>query len=697
MTILPRLLLVSVLLGLVGFASPARAQFEPMAQAAGEQVSSAALISELDQVKAGDRFHVAIYIRMNDGWHTYWKNPGDAGLATSMSWEHVQQASVSDILWPTPQAKQEGPLVTYGYSNEVVLPIPVQAEASAAAGSTIVLRGRADWLVCKDICIPQSADLDVSIPVAEASRMQAEPHALIMHALKNRPEPVFQNIPIEVSAKNITLEVPLSALELKPKEISGAKFFAGEQNWMNYSAAQTFSKDKESIRLTLPRSDGHPDLPAAMSGVLQVELAEEEPRAFGVNLSAQSGSAGMSAGQGMQLARMMLFALLGGLILNLMPCVFPVLSLKALALAKHATLHPRHARAEGVAYTAGVLASFVFLAMLLLALKSAGEGIGWGFQMQSPVFVATLALLLFVVGLNLSGLFELPVLLGNVGHGVMQPGSLRGSFLTGVLAVAVATPCTAPFMATALGYAIAASTFEALAVFIALGLGLALPFLLIGFVPSLARMLPRPGAWMERLRGALAFPMYLSVIWLLWVLGMQSGPDSILLLLCAMVSIVFALWLRQGGRTASWVRRITVALFLVVLPVMAVSGLERMNSATQRLQNGDEVPYSAEALAQLRAEKKPVFLDATAAWCITCQVNKRVALSGQRIKDTFRERGITFMVADWTNEDPAITELLRSFGFSGVPLNVYYPPEGDPVVLPQILTETIVLNAIGAP
>lgn len=654
-------------------------------------VSSAVLISEASEVAAGSTFHAALHVRMKSGWHSYWKNPGDAGLPISLAWAQTEGVTTGDLIWPPPQVIAEGPLVTYGYMNEVVLPVQISIGKDVAVGMLLTLHARADWLACENICVPQSAELTLDVKMSGQTMTDPAANLVIARALARQPTIITQHVQALWKEKTVQLVVPFSTLGTSAERVTQAQFFPEQQNWMNYSTAQTYAQEHASLTLTLPRANADAEPIKAMHGVLALAFADGKTAAFDIRASPNAAQASL------QLPRMILFALLGGLILNLMPCVFPVLSLKALALAKHASLHPRHARAEGVSYTAGVLVSFALLAAILIGLKAAGESIGWGFQMQSPVFVGTLVFLLFLVGLNLSGLFELPVLLGGLGHGVTQTGSLRGSFLTGVLAAAIATPCTAPFMATALGFAISAPPVAAMVIFLSLGFGLALPFLLIGFVPALAKLLPRPGTWMGRLRGVLAFPMYLSVIWLLWVLKQQAGANGIMLMLFSMAGILFALWLKRSNSASKVARRLFVWPLLLVLPVATLTMLHRTEfTSASSLVAADEVPYSASALETLRTQKRPVFLDATAAWCITCQVNKRLALSSERIHAEFKKRGIIVMVADWTNENPEITQLLQSFGHSGVPMNVYFPPEGEPVVLPQVLTESIVLDTIGA-
>nr|AEQ20372.1 thiol:disulfide interchange protein [uncultured bacterium CSL1] len=654
-------------------------------------VSSAELLSENTTIAPASHFHGALHLKLQRGWHTYWRNAGDAGLPVSLKWTLPTGITVSDIKWPAPVPIKEGPITTYGYYDEVILPFQIDVAAQVAPGSRVRLEGRADWLACENTCVPQSAALALELPVADLAVTDDTGKVTIAHALARRPLPTTRDAQVQWSGQAVQITLPLAELK-HDSPVKDALFFPDQPGWMNNSAAQSHTVIGDTLQLTLARDSAATEQPENIQGVLAVTFADGRvtPHAVHASQALLTPAATLPA-----LPRMLLLALLGGLVLNLMPCVFPVLSLKALALAKHASLHPAHARAEGLAYTAGVVASFLLFAVLLIGLQQAGQSVGWGFQMQSPVFVGAMVFLLLLVGMNLSGLFELPVLLGGVGHTLTRSGSLRGSFFTGVLAVAVATPCTAPFMATALGFALTAPPIASLLVFTALGLGLALPFLLIGFMPGFARLLPRPGAWMERLRGLLAFPVYLSAIWLLWVLGRQAGSNSMVLMLCGSTGIVFALWLRKNIPSPSLFKKILVMIFLAGLPVCILATLHHMpDERPQFALAEDEVLYSASALEALRAQGKPVFVDATAAWCITCQLNKKVALSRPGLRAEFKRRGIVMMVADWTNADPEITKLLASFGQSGVPMYVYYPVSGEPRLLPQLLTESIVLEAV---
>jgi|CXWL01.1.fsa_nt_gi thiol:disulfide interchange protein DsbD len=542
----------------------------------------ATLVSEYSTIEEEKNIRLGVLLNAPDGWHTYHKNPGDAGLPTKLKWLLPDGFSAGEIDWPQPTKFAEGDLTTYGYTGETLLPVTITVPKKLSDKS-YSFTVHAEWLSCNEICIPESQTLNIELPVGDVS---PSPESSLF---------IQQKIP----APDVT---PLS---------------------------------------------------------LTITLA---------------------------------LALLGGLILNVMPCVLPVLSLKTFALVKKSGHARAHTAKYGIAYTVGILASFAVIASVLIALQQGGEAIGWGFQMQSPAFIGFLIYLLFLVGLNLSGLFHLPVMLGGVGNNLNE-NTLRGSFLTGILATLVATPCTAPFMASAVGAALTLPAWAAMLVFLSLGFGLALPFLLISIFPSLLRFLPKQGAWMERFKELLAFPMYASVIWLIWVLGKQTGADGVALILCGLLLITFIIWLQRMNAQCKLSHRIFTIFATTVMLAAIIFVLGKNESGESQ-----STPYSKAALAELRAEGKAVYVDATAAWCITCQLNKKIALDTKRTQQAFKDHNITFMVADWTRRNPEITEFLRGFGYNGVPLNVFYPAGGgEPIVLPQILSEETVIETIKNP
>ncbi len=545
----------------------------------------ASLVSDTSAIVSGSPFRLAVKLDAPEGWHTYWKDPGDAGIPTKLNWELPAGFSAGEIDWPEPRKMQEGTLKINGYIGTTILPVTITTPDKLSA-EAYDLRVNAEWLACNEICIPESQELSINLPVRTTSKPQ-------------------------------NTELFLSPRTVQPDVKKNSEF---------------------------------PILAIILSAVV------------------------------------------GGLILNIMPCVLPVLSLKTLALVKKSGQVSRHTFKYGVAYTLGILLSFAIIAAVLITLQKSGEAVGWGFQMQSPAFVGFLIYLLFLVGLNLSGLFHLPVLLGGVGQNITNENTLRGSFFTGILATLVATPCTAPFMASAVGAALTLPAWAAMLTFLGLGFGLALPFLLISIFPFLLRFLPKPGAWMERFKEFLSFPMYGAVIWLLWVLGMQKGVDGVILTICGLLLISFMIWLQNvAGGHKSEPRIFTIITVAIMLGAI-------LFSLSQNQDKENFIPYSPSALAELRKEGKAVYVDATAAWCITCQLNKRIAIDTPKTRQAFTQYNVVFMVADWTRKNPEITEFLRSFGYNGVPLNVFYPAGGgEPVVLPQILSEQIVIDTIKNP
>lgn len=653
-----------------------------------QPIATATLISDMAGIAPGQPFRIGLRLSAKSGWHTYWENPGDAGLPTTMEWTLPEGFSESGIDWPPPTRIEEGPLVVFGYDGNLFLPVTITPPDTLDAGS-YSFHVKANWLICQEICIPESAELDISLPVGDDAAAADISFFTAHDAIKpiSIPFPVDYNIVDD----HIIVNAPLSLLGVE--KVDTAQFLPRQANIVNYAGAQQASVENGNLAVSAERSGN--TLPPSLSGLLHVTTGNTE-KVFDISLQQKITVSALDADAPRadnSFLTLLFFALIGGLILNLMPCVLPVLSLKALALVKKSGAERGKVRRQGLAYTLGILLSFAIFAGVLLALKSAGQAVGWGFQMQSPAFVGFLIYLLFLVGLSLSGMFHLPILFGNAGASIANEDSARGSFFTGVLATAVATPCTAPFMASAVGAAITLPGWQAMLIFLSLGFGLALPFLLVSLFPAMLKFLPKPGAWMETFKHILAVPMYLSVLWLLWVLWQQTGSGGVAVALTAMILFSAALLAKKFIPRAA-----LLALFLVVfggsLPVIGHMEKDISMPSTALTHDVDAVLYSKEKLAELRAAGTPVFLDATAAWCITCQVNARVAIHADATMKLFKEKNITLMVADWTRRNPEITELLAGFGFQGVPMYVYYPAAGEPVVLPQLLSESIITEAI---
>lgn len=631
------------------------------------------LTSDKASIHKSQNFWLALHIKMKPGWHTYWLNPGDSGLTPELKWTLPKGFVAGDVQFPSPDLLQEGAEITdYGYEGDVWLPVAVTAPALLNKNAISIFMLHAHWLVCKDVCIPESGDFSLSLPTKEDSAPSADASA-IEATVKALPAKVDKALPIALSDGKLEFIMPLGeALAVK-----GAHFFPADEGLVVNNAQQHFSVVQDKIEFSLQAEKG--TLPEKTSGLVSLYLADGTRKDFAVSLGFAKG--GISE----DVIAAVIFAMIGGLILNLMPCVFPILALKALAVAKKAEKHPAEVKAHGLAYSAGVILSFLGLALMLIAIQAGGKTVGWGYQMQSPAFVLSLAIIFFLVGLNLAGYFEIPAFFSNVGGNVGMREGLLGSFATGALAVLVATPCTAPFMAPAIGFAITQGLNVIVAVFTGLGIGLSAPFLLISFYPQLIKALPRPGAWMQTFKQFVAFPMFGCTLWLLWVLAREVGQDATFALMLALVIIAFALWLAKMEAKFT-------ALLVAALAVVGM--IECIHFANSRHMMTDTEAFSTSRLEQLRAQGDAVFVDATADWCITCKVNESVALSSKKIRKAFAEKHITFMVADWTHGEPEITHYLQSFGRAGVPLYIYYPKGGDPIILPQVLTESIVRDTI---
>ena len=701
----------SLLVGLTSFSGSSAA-----APKASDLVQ-AELIAEPRAVEAGRPFTVGLRLRMAEHWHTYWRNPGDSGLATEIAWTLPQGFSAGPIQWPTPSRIPVSHLVNYGYEDETTLLVEITPPANLAAGKPVELKAQVNYLVCERECIPGEAKLGTSIPTAKAGQGGGvDPTSgYIFEAARGRlPVPFTGNA--RIAERDGKLALRVEGGRIAPDDVASAYFFPAEETALEHAAPQEMTVDGKTLNLALQRSAvANGPVPAEIPGVLVLDergSGGPERRAFqiGVPKTPSPGAgAGVAANHSVApavtslstVAWAALFAFLGGLVLNLMPCVFPVLSIKVMSLVAHSGRDRGAVRLAGLAYTAGVVASFLALAGLLLAVRAGGQEVGWGFQLQSPALVVALAFLLFAVGLSLSGVAEFGVSLAGRAGSVEAGSGLGGSFLTGVLAAIVATPCTAPFMGAAVGYAVTAPPGVALGVFAALGLGLAAPFLVLTLRPSLLAVLPRPGAWMDTLKQILAFPIYATVAWLLFVLSQQVGPNGLFAALLGLVLLAFGLWCwRLAGPRGGVARRIgqgfAVIALLGVLGIGWVVAQDRGAPSGQVASSGGEERFTQARLDQLRAEERPVFVNMTAAWCITCLVNERTALSGAAVRAALEERGITYLKGDWTNQNPEITRLLERHGRNGVPLYVLYPAKGEPVVLPQILTQGGVLEAFAA-
>ncbi|MGC1523716.1 MAG: protein-disulfide reductase DsbD domain-containing protein [Steroidobacteraceae bacterium] len=676
----------------------------------------ARLVSEVSAIAPGQSFWVALELDIRDGWHTYWRNPGDSGQATSLKWRLPPGFTAGDIVWTTPHRFEIPPLVNYGYAKHAVHLVNITAPQDLKAGAPAVLSAKASWLVCSDVCIPEDADLQLTLPVnGTAGAVDPKDAALFAEARAELPSPQFASTTARVKNGQLLISLGKEWGATLP-QITALAFFPYDDGGIEYAAPQTLTRGTDAVDLAMKLGD-RPPKSGTIRGVLMVtERSGKDLETVPMEIAARFlGAGGAPASAAPQksatsLPLLFLFAMLGGLILNLMPCVFPVLSIKAIGLVEQAKKHPAAVRAKGMVFAAGVICSMLCLASVLLVLRAGGEQIGWGFQLQSPLFVTLLVYLLLAVGLNLSGVFEIGGGLAGVGDGLTQGDSYRASFFTGVLTTLVATPCTAPYMAFAVGAALTQPPIVALCIFAALGFGLALPYLVLSFAPWLRRALPKPGAWMDTLKQVFAFPIYASAAWLLWVLAQQSSSLGLGAALAGAILIAFAAWAYQKskssesrGRVAALATATLAVLLAIVLPVrFADVAAAASGSAGGGSQTADGWQrYDAAEVAKLNAAGKPLLVNFTASWCLTCLVNERNAFNDSAVQEVFRKKGVTLMKGDWTNRDPAITQALAAFGRAGVPLYVVYngkPDSSEPVVLPQLLTASVVQSAFaGAP
>ncbi len=689
--VLPGLL---VALAFGGYA-PARA-----AATAETKHVSARFVSDARSVEAGGTITIGIHKRITPRWHTYWKNSGDSGLATTIAWTLPQGATAGEILWPAPKRIMVGPVANYGYEDEVTLLTEIKVPAGLRAGDNFPIAAIVDWLVCEEICIPEQVTLTTSFPVVPKGMSAGISDRMIEAARAKLPEP--NKLPFTATVADGKLQLAAASTELSASQISSAHFFASDWGVIKHAADQPLKVESGTLSLAL--SPYELKLPRTLRGVLVLnERANgtEVARAFEIEapvsgvLTANSPAMAMPE---ISLGVALLFALLGGIILNLMPCVLPVLSIKVLSLLNHGRMGYRQRHFHGLAYTAGVLACFSIFALIVLLVRAGGAELGWGFQFQSPLFVLFLAYLMFAVGLSQSGVFAF-------GNSFSRLGAFGGndgyamSFLAGGLAAIVATPCTAPFMGTALGFAVGQPTPILFAIFLALGFGLAMPYLALCYWPALLRFMPKPGPWMERLKQAFAFPMYAVAIWLVWVLAQQAGANAVAAALGGMLLIAFGAWLfaSSGKNSRFFTSPLAAASLVAAIAIGFVFVKDAPPPVKQTDANARYEAFSPSRLDALRADGRPVFVNLTAAWCITCLVNERIALDRTEVTAAFTAANVAYLKGDWTHRDPAITEMLAKFGRNGVPLYVFYPAgtSSQPVVLPQILTPDIVLREIG--
>jgi thiol:disulfide interchange protein/DsbC/DsbD-like thiol-disulfide interchange protein len=699
------------------------------------------LIVPASTLTAGKASDAGLYFKIDPGWHVYWKNAGDAGEPPHMKWTLPAGITAGPLQFPAPKRLPLGPLMDFGYEDEVLFPFSVNVAASANS-SPAVLHAKADWLVCQASCIPGKAELEVTRPVslsASSAAFVSPDHDIFKRLSSRLPKP----LPAEAKAIfQPTKDGFRLSVDTGHKETEAA-FFPSDQDILDNPAPQKFTPAAKGFTLDLKKDANLTVNPPQFNGLIELSGG----RAY--DIAALPGSAAKSSAfeaaaaptapappaattpapqapivpvstappsiapliaapiqpalkpfSNAELFRATGLAFLGGLLLNLMPCVFPVLFLKGLSLVNSGNEERHKLRTHGLVYTAGILASFWALVALLLGLRAAGATLGWGFQFQSPIFLALMASLLFFLGLSLAGQFEIGLTLTSAGGSLAAKEGYSGSFFTGVLAVVVATPCTAPFMGAALGYALAQSPAVTFAVFTALALGLAAPYFALTLQPAWTRLLPKPGAWMEVMKQAVSVPIFLTAIWLAWVLVRAYGADLLLALLPSFLLLAIAGWFLGRWPAKRWS---TALAGLVVLAVVAISVVapEKLDSAPANAAPTDAAtvwqPWSPGAVSRAQAAGRPVLVDFTAKWCLSCQVNERVALERPEVEQALAGAHVALFKADWTRYDESITQTLAALGRSGVPAYaLYVPGEASPRLLPEALTPGIVLDAVAA-
>jgi thiol:disulfide interchange protein DsbD len=713
-TLLSRLSVAALALAAV---LPAAAQLQPKASpvVTTPHVRAELIAHAPDGVAPGAPVWVGLQITHQPEWHTYWKNAGDSGLPTELTWTLPAGLAAGDVAWPVPKKIPIGNLANYGYEHTVLLPVPLTVAADFKPAAALVgasgvdIRLKASWLVCRKECIPEEGEFALTLPAQGSTALHK---ADFDAAFAAQPVPLSQPGAIAVADKVLNVRIdglpPAArgkALEFFPEtaEVIHTAAVSGKdwtQAWQgdSWTATIPLADQRSASPTTMPvvlalaeadRRDGAPiawraEAPVTGTWPATATVAQVSPA---LQAALEANTAPPLPQPAGSFVMALLGALLGGLLLNLMPCVFPVLAIKVLGFANHAGDRRGH-RAAGLAYTAGVMVTFLALGAAMLALRAAGEQLGWGFQLQSPAVVAVLAALFTLIGLNLAGMFEFGFLVPRSLCAAQVKHPVANDFLSGVLAVVIASPCTAPFMGASLGFAIGLPAAQALMLFAALGFGLALPYLVAGFVPAVARLLPRPGAWMDTLRRVLAFPMFATVAWLVWVLGQQSGVDgagALLGLLVCLAAVVWSFTLR--GRT----RMVLASVLLACTAALALSiggNIVRPVESAVASSGARWQPWSAARVAELHAAGRPVFVDFTAAWCVTCQYNKKATLSDGELLADFEARQVALLRADWTRQDPAITAALNALGRSGVPVYVLQAPGKAPVVLTEILSKS---------
>ena len=723
-----RLIGATLLIAAYAYCTGASAQNTLKTSVTSPQVRAELVANAPDGADAGKTVWVGLQLTHQPEWHTYWKNSGDSGLPTSLQWTLPPGVTAGDIAWPLPKKIPIGNLANYGFDGTVLLPVPLTITSAfkpGALNADLEIKLKASWLVCRRECIPEEGEFVLHLPVRGSTALNG---AAFDTSFKAQPQTLSGHSGVEVVGKQLKVTVAGLPAKLQGKTL---EFFPETPDIIETAAQWTQSWQGNVWTASVPVSPERSQTPTVMPLVLVGEvngqrqgfltlakvsgnwvkvaalstMAPEPAPALQANTSASlpNATAGVSlpaapvnTGRDLGLWAALLGALLGGLILNLMPCVFPVLAIKVMSFTQHADDRRGH-RISGLAYSAGVVLSFVALGALMLGLRSAGESLGWGFQLQSPMVVTALAALFTVMGLNLAGLFEFGQVLPNHIATLQSRNIAINAFLSGVLAVAIASPCTAPFMGASLGLALGLPALQALLIFAAIGVGMALPYLAASLIPAVAQLLPRPGAWMDTFRRAMAFPMFATVVWLVWVLGQQTGIDgasALLALLVALSAVIWSFTLR--GRARVILATISIAAYALLTGAVGQNVLKPLEANSTASATDHWQAWAPGRVEQVLGTGVPVFVDFTAAWCVTCQYNKKTTLVNKEVLADLDAKKVTLLRADWTRRDPAITEALGQLGRNGVPVYVIYKTGRAPVVLSEILSVGEVRAALAA-
>lgn len=693
--------LAVAILALMASAMPAQAQ-----SSAKSDHAEVTLLMERSAATPDEGFLGALQLKLKDGWHVYWVNAGDSGLAPSVTWASSPSVTAGAFRFPTPEAIPLATLMNYGYQHEVTLPFDIKISADAKPGEQLTIGGKVDYLICADICIPEDVTLSVKLPVAATLASNAADSAIIAKALPAIPVPLTGKATVERAGDTFTIAAVDDSLAHAVATARTIRFFPYGADISN-PAKQVVRAGPQGVSIEVKASMFAKEGDVPLSGIIGIETADGQRRGWEVPatpgsvpagtaskafVSAEPAAAAPSASL-LPVGELLLtlgLAFLGGLVLNLMPCVLPVLTIKAAGLV-HTAHDPKQSRAHGLAYLAGVLVCFAIIGGALVALKAAGDtSAGLGFQLQYSWVTAFFTLVMFAVGLNLLGVFEMGGSLMGIGGGLADRGGTSGAFFTGLLAAFVGAPCVGPFMAGAVGAAMTQPAPVVMGIFLMIGLGLAAPFVLLSFTPAFAKVLPKPGRWMETFRQVLAFPMFLTTLWLLWVLAGQAGSDGVIAVIGGAIVLSFGIWLAKkiGGGGLGRIVAGAVILAAFVVPAVATVSLKAEAAAVTA------TTWSPEKVKELRAEGRVIFVDFTARWCVTCQVNKG-AMNDPAVQKLFADMKVAFLEADWTNKDAVIFDELKAHGAGGVPLYLVYPASGgEPKKFDGLLSAGIIQQAI---